>query len=333
MRVSYEDMKKEFKRVLVLRGFNENQADLSASLFTDNSLDGIYSHGVNRFPRVIEYLEKGYININAVPTLIESKGAFERWNGNLGMGNVTAKISMDRAIELARQYGIGAVALGNTNHWMRGGAYGWQAARAGCIGICWTNTMPNMPAWGGKDCRIGNNPIIFAVPRAEGHVVVDMAVAQFSYGKMEECKMNGQLLPVPGGFDTAGKLTRDPGEVLQTWRPLPIGYWKGSGLSILLDIIAAVLSGGKSTHEVGRLGGGEYALSQMFIAIDAVNIAGSEFLNNAVNNVINDVVNSEKADANGKVFYPGQMEEQTRIDNLANGIPVNEAIWQKICKM
>ncbi len=144
--------------------------------------------------------------------------------------------------------------------------------------------------------------------------------------------MNGQLLPVPGGFDTAGELTRDPAEVLQTWRALPIGYWKGSGLSILLDIIAAVLSGGKSTHEIGRLGG-EYALSQIFLAIEAANIAGNEFLNTAVNNVINDVVSSEKADENGRVFYPGQMEQQTRADNLANGIPVNEDIWHKICEM
>lgn len=330
MRIRYEDMKNEFKRILLSKGFNEEQADLSAELFTENSCDGIYSHGVNRFPRVIEYIEKGYISINAVPSLVFSKGAFERWDGNLGMGNVNAKLSMDRAIELARKYGIGAVALGNTNHWMRGGAYGWQAARAGCIGICWTNTMPNMPVWGGKDCRIGNNPIIFSVPRAEGHVVVDMAVAQFSYGKMEECKMNNQLLPVPGGFDTKGELTKDPAEILQTWRALPIGFWKGSGLSVLLDVIAAVLSGGNSTHEVGKLSEDEYALSQMFIAIDAVSIAGSEFLGKSVNNVINDILSSEKADERGGIFYPGQMEEKTRADNLANGIPVHDDIWRKI---
>ncbi|MDR3591699.1 MAG: 3-dehydro-L-gulonate 2-dehydrogenase [Negativicutes bacterium] len=333
MRIKYEDMKKEFKRVLLAKGFNEEQADLSAELFTENSCDGIYSHGVNRFPRVIEYIGKGYININAVPSLVLSKGAFERWDGNLGMGNVNAKLSMDRAVGLARQFGIGAVALGNTNHWMRGGAYGWQAARAGCVGICWTNTMPNMPVWGGKDCRIGNNPIIFAVPRAEGHVVVDMAVAQFSYGKMEECQMNHKLLPVPGGFDTKGELTQDPAEILKTWRPLPVGFWKGSGLSVLLDVIAAVLSGGNSTHEVGKLSADEYSLSQMFIAIDAVNIAGSEFLSRSVNSVIQDILGSEKVDEKAGIFYPGQMEEKTRADNLANGIPVHEEVWQKILSL
>jgi 3-dehydro-L-gulonate 2-dehydrogenase len=333
VRIKYEDMKEEFKRILLSKGFSEEQADLSAELFTQNSCDGIYSHGVNRFPRVIEYIDKGYIKPNRVPGLVISKGAFERWDGNLGMGNVNAKLSMDRAIELAGKYGIGAVALGNTNHWMRGGAYGWQAARAGCIGICWTNTMPNMPVWGGKDCRIGNNPIIFSVPRKEGHLVVDMAVAQFSYGKMEECKMNNQMLPVPGGFDTKGELTRDPAEILKTWRALPIGFWKGSGLSVLLDVIAAVLSGGNSTHEVGKLSEDEYALSQMFIAIDAVGIAGNEFLGSAVNRVIDNILSSEKADEKGAIFYPGQMEEKTRADNLANGIPVHAEIWHKILSL
>jgi 3-dehydro-L-gulonate 2-dehydrogenase len=88
----------------------------------------------------------------------------ERWNGKLGMGNLVAKKAMARAIELAGKLGIGCVAVRNTNHWMRGGTYGWQAADAGCIGICWTNTFPNMPAWGGTDPRIGNNPFVLAIP-------------------------------------------------------------------------------------------------------------------------------------------------------------------------
>ena len=75
---------------------------------------------------------------------------------------------MARAIALARAHGIGCVALANTNHWMRGGSYGWQAADAGVIGICWTNTLANLPPWGAADPRIGNNPLVIAVPRAAG---------------------------------------------------------------------------------------------------------------------------------------------------------------------
>src|SRR5699024_5759748 len=109
------------------------------------------------------------------------------------------------------------------------------------------------PAWGGKDRRIGNNPLIMAIPRKEGHIVADIAMSQFSYGKIEEYKFKNQDLPVPGGYDTKGDISHDPVEIEKTWRVLPIGFWKGSGLSIVLDLIASVLSGGNSTYEIGKL--------------------------------------------------------------------------------
>ena len=332
MRIQYEDMVNEFTRVLVKYGFDEKKARESAVLFTENSVDGIYSHGVNRFPRVISYIERGYIDPKAEPTKIDGIGGIERWDGNLGMGNVNAKICMDRAIELAREYGVGCVAIRNTNHWMRGGAYGWQAANNGCIGICWTNSQPNMPAWGAKDRRIGNNPFIMAIPRSNGeHVVVDCAMAQFSYGKIEECKIKGVNLPVPGGFDSQGNPSCDPAEIEKTWRVLPIGYWKGSGLSIALDLIATVLSGGNSVTEVGKLkNDDEYALSQVVIAIDPTHLSSREQIDAMIDNTLADIKASEPVTPGGAIYYPGELEIKTRKDNLANGIPVEESIWEKI---
>ena len=329
-RISFDELKAEFKRVLIKKGCDEATADLSAQLITETSCDGVYSHGVNRFPRVIEYIDKGYIDLKAKPTLTDAMGAFERWNGNLGLGNVNAKLSMDRAIQLARAQGIGCVALANTNHWLRGGTYGWQAADAGCVGICWTNTQPNMPAWGAKDRRIGNNPFVMAVPRKEGHVVVDIAMAQFSYGQMENKAMRGELLPVPGGYDEQGNLSCDPKEIAKTWRVLPIGYWKGSALSIVLDLVAAVLSGGRSTHGVGKLGSDEYGLSQMFIAMDATRIAGNDSLAAAVNEVLENLHGSVPVDPAKPVLFPGENSAAIRKANQANGIPVDDSVWAKI---
>lgn len=212
MRVFYEEMKEKLQSILVKNGFDEKRAEESAKNFADSSLDGVYSHGYQRFPRVIDYIQKGYIDVNAVPEKITGFGAVERWDGHLGMGNLNAKMAMQRAVELAAQLGIGMVAMSNTNHWMRGGAYGWQAAEAGCIGICWTNTCPNMPAWGAIDGRIGNNPFVLAVPDQNGEhvVVVDTAMAQYSYGKLSVCRQNGEKLPYPGGYDEEGSLTCDP---------------------------------------------------------------------------------------------------------------------------
>src|SRR5206468_5083874 len=137
----------------------------------------------------------------------------ERWDGGRGVGNLNAYACMEAAISLARRHGIGCVALANTNHWMRGGTYGWQAADAGLIGMCWTNTLPNLPPWGATVPRIGNNPLVIAVPRGKGtgeHVVLDMAMSQFSYGALASYRRRHEALPVPGGFDESGELTRDP---------------------------------------------------------------------------------------------------------------------------
>lgn len=334
MRIKYEDMLKEFERVLLKKGLGAEDAYEAAKLFTDTSVDGIYSHGVNRFPRVISYIDKGYINTNLKAVKIDGIGGFERWDGQRGLGNLNAKICMDRAIELAKQYGVGVVAIKNTNHWMRGGTYGWQAANAGCIGMCWTNTQPNMPAWGAKDRRIGNNPFIMSIPRSNGeHVVVDCAMAQFSYGKIEESKLDGKMLPVAGGYDTEGNITCDPAEIEKTWRVLPIGFWKGSGMSIALDLIATVLSGGNSTYEVGKLSDDEYGLSQVVIAIDPNHMNSKEFTDQLIDNVLQDIKASEPVTEGGQIFYPGEMESKRRQDNLENGVPVNEDIWNTICNL
>jgi 3-dehydro-L-gulonate 2-dehydrogenase len=333
LRIKYEDMVKEFKRVLISRGFSEKNAEDGAALFAQNSLDGIYSHGLNRFARFISYVDKGEIDADVTATCTMSMGAIERWDGHRGFGPLNAKIAMDRAIALAKQYGIGMVALGNNNHWMRGGTYGWQAANQGCIGICWSNTMPNMPAWGGKDRKIGNNPIIFAVPKSNGeHVVVDCAVSQFSYGKIEEARLKGQQLPVPGGYDEEGRLSTDPAAIEKTWRVLPMGYWKGSGISVLLDLISTVLTDANSVQKIGTFGD-EVGLSQIMIAIDQTKFNDTETTDRIVDELIADIHSSEPVTENGRIFYPGEIVINTRRDNLENGIPVIEEKWNEVLAM
>ncbi|MCM1257850.1 MAG: 3-dehydro-L-gulonate 2-dehydrogenase [Roseburia sp.] len=328
--VMYEELKKEFQRVLVSRGFSEKNASDAATVFAQNSLDGIYSHGINRFPRVVEYLDKGEIDPNVAATCELSMGAIERWDGHRGFGPLNAKQAMDRACELAKEYGIGMVALGNNNHWMRGGSYGWQAANNGCIGICWSNTMPNMPAWGGKDRKIGNNPLIFAVPRSNGeHVVVDCAVSQFSYGKIEEARLKGQQLPVPGGYDEEGSLTTDPAAIEKTWRVLPMGYWKGSGISVLLDLIATVLTNANSVAKIGTFGD-EVGLSQVMIAIDPGKFNDDATTDKIVDELVADLRSSEPVKEGGRIFYPGEREMNTRRENSEKGIPLIEEVWEKV---
>ena len=164
MKVTFEQLKAAFNRVLISRGVDSETADACAEMFARTTESGVYSHGVNRFPRFIQQLENGDIIPDAQPKRITSLGAIEQWDAQRSIGNLTAKKMMDRAIELAADHGIGLVALRNANHWMRGGSYGWQAAEKGYIGICWTNSIAVMPPWGAKECRIGTNPLIVAIP-------------------------------------------------------------------------------------------------------------------------------------------------------------------------
>ena len=235
---------------------------------------------------------------------------------------------MARAIELSREHGIGCVAMANTNHWMRGGTYGWQAADAGVIGICWTNTMPNVPPWGGVEPAIGNNPLVIAVPRAKGHVVLDMAMSQFSYGALESYRKRGEMLPVEGGFDAEGRLTRDPGAIEKSQRLLPVGFWKGSGLAVVLDMIAAMTSLGNATHQIENDPLRETGLSQMFVTIDPRALGDEARMEQIADEVVESVRGSRTAEAGKTVRYPGENTLRLRAENRRLGLPVEEAVWE-----
>lgn len=325
-------MKSEFVRILTNHGFSDVKADKCAEIFTLNSLEGVYSHGINRFPRFVEYIRKGYIRPNAEPSLINRTGSLEQWNGNLGPGPLNASFATDKVMEIASQNGIGLIAMGNTNHWMRGGTYGWKAARRGFVFIGWTNTEANMPAWGAKDFRLGNNPLVLAVPYENEAIVLDFAMSQFSYGKLEVYQLEGKQLPYPGGFNEKGELTADPGEILITRRALPVGYWKGSGLSLLLDILASVLSGGLSTLEISQKEA-EYSLSQVFIAICLENLVNSGSIEKTVHDIIKNVKESYPAESGTEIRYPGENIVKVREENRKNGIPVNKDVWEKILSL
>jgi len=329
VRVPYQQMESEFVRILLKNGFYSDKAKTCARIFAENSLDGVYSHGVNRFSRFVEFVEKKYIRIDNEPELKSSSGAIEQWDGKLGPGPINALVCTERAMNLSQKYGIGCVALSNTNHWMRGGTYGWKAAKAGFAFIGWTNTIPNMPAWGAVDCRLGNNPMIFAVPYNEEAIVLDMAMSQFSYGTMESYQIKKQQLPLPGGYDKKGRLTTDPSEIIETQRSLPVGYWKGAGLSLLLNIMATILSGGEATHEIGRHED-DFGVSQVYISIDISKLNNYQVIAGIVNEIIDDYHNSIPESDSKNILYPGERALNTRKENLSKGIPVERIVWDQI---
>ncbi len=330
-RIPYFEMKATIKAALVNTGMPGEKADICAQIHAESSCDGVYSHGLNRVERFVDYIKKGWVDALAEPTLENSLGSFEIYNGNLGPGILNARFAMDRATEIAKQAGLGLVALNNTTHWMRGGSYGWQAAEKGFIAVCWTNTESCMPAWGAKTIGIGNNPFIMAVPRKEGHIVLDMAMSQYSYGKLQVTRLKNEKLPYPGGYDKNGNLTDIPGPIEETYRILPMGYWKGSGFAILLDIISALLANGLSTAGIDKAGKGSCgSCNQVFIAFDPLKINTQEFVDKVLNETIRQLKSSVPANENGEIYYPGVQSLKTRHKNLELGIPVDDGVWEKV---
>lgn len=186
-----------------------------------------------------------------------------------------------------------------------------------------------MPAWGAIDAKLGNNPLVFGVPYQQEAIVLDMSMSQYSFGAMELAMLNDKLLDEYGGFNSDGELTKNPKDILNSRRPLPIGLWKGSGMALLLDIFATILSSGLSTQQISEQVT-EISLSQIFIAIDLAKLPHFEQIQSIINGIIIDYEKSIPANTDFPAIYPGQRVLKNRKRNESNGIPVHQSVWNEI---
>jgi 3-dehydro-L-gulonate 2-dehydrogenase len=331
-RIPFDELQQRIARVLLRLGVTPERAALGARLTAETDRDGVRTHGVARLPRFAQWVRDGVLDPQAQPERVASFGAIERWRGHRGPGNLAAYASMQRAMELASEHGLGCVALAETSHWMRAGTFGWQAAEAGFAAMCWTNTMPNLPPWGATSAALGNNPLVIAIPRmrdgSAAPIVLDMAMSQFSYGTLASYRDRGVPLPVTGGFDEAGKLTTDAAAIERTQRALPIGYWKGSGLAFVLDVLAAMLSGGLATHQIPADPSREIGVSQIFLAIAPQSLASMQELSQIAQGAIDALRAATPVDPAKPVRYPGEATLRTREESLKLGVAVDDAAWQ-----
>ncbi|NOR74330.1 MAG: 2,3-diketo-L-gulonate reductase, partial [Draconibacterium sp.] len=145
-------------------------------------------------------------------------------------------------------------------------------------------------------------------------------------------ELEGKQLPFTGGFNNNGELTTNPGEILEARRPLPIGFWKGAGLSLLLDILSTILSAGLSTHKLSELEA-EYGVSQVFIAIDIKKLNNFPAIENTISDIIADLKKSTPDESGAEIRYPGERVVQTRAENMKDGIPVIKKVWNEITEL
>ncbi|MDR1835925.1 MAG: 3-dehydro-L-gulonate 2-dehydrogenase [Fusobacteriaceae bacterium] len=333
MRLSFEEIKKEIKRVFLKYGVPEEKAEICARIHTESTNDGIYSHGTGRVARFVDYIKKGWVDVHAEPVIVKEEGALCILDGNLGIGITNALTAADKGMELAKKYGVGLVGLRNTTHWMRGGSYGLYAANKGFIAFMWTNTESIMPPWGGKEVRLGNNPVVMAVPRKKGEspLMMDMAVSQYAYGKLAMTRLAGKKLPFPGGYDKNGVLTDDPGAIEESQRILPMGYWKGSTFSFMLDILAAVLSDGLGAVDLDHNGKGSCGgASQVMILMDPSKTKSLPEMETFIERSVAHLKSAALSENSTGILAPGDDYVHFREEHAKLGIFVEDVIWNEI---
>ena len=309
----------------------EETARHFAEIFAGNSLDGVYSHGMNRYARYLADMDSGLCDRTVTQAeRVSGFGALEVWDAHFGVGPLIAEQVTQRAIDLAREHGIACVALRNNSHWLRAGRYGLMMADAGMMGICFTNTCMNLVAYGAKEPSTGNNPITLAIPRRAGSLVMDMAVSQYAFGKLEIMAQEGKTLDTACGYNTAGNPTSDPRAIVESGLMMPMALWKGSALSIMLDLMAASLSLGRTSLAIGKPADGEKGMSQVFICLNPAAVVDAEEMDAQIERTIAFLNALPVRDGAHGVHAPGENLAATRQKNLRDGIPVTEETWKKI---
>jgi len=322
------------EQALLTGGVPRKEAQTAAAAQVEANLCGVDSHGVRMLPGIIALIRNGKINPNGRIQVIKETPAMAHLDADLALGSVVGIYAMKRAVEKAKGSGAGFVLVRNSTHWGRPAYYSILAARQGCIGICFGNTESNMPPWGAKETRIGNNPISISAPRACGEpVALDMAMSQAAFFKVVMYNREGRKVPFGWGVDDQGKPTDDPAAILKSKRLVPMGQHKGSGLALMIDIMTGILSGGKFCGELLEEGRGlphATAYSQAFIAIDIGSFIPLEIFQERVDELVTYVKGANIAEGFSEIHVPGERAWKERILREKEGIPLDEVTFGEL---
>jgi ureidoglycolate dehydrogenase (NAD+) len=224
-------------------GLVAQDAESAASILVLADLFGISTHGVSRIPAYGERLTIGGIKPRAAVTVTQAAPALLIVDGDNGVGPLVGRRALDAAMEAASQTGLAAAFVRGSNHFGPISPYGFIAAEAGFASVIASNATTTIAPWGGRDARLGNNPIGFAVPGPDGeHVILDMAVSVAARAKIRLAAEEGRTIPETWATDPLGRPTSNPVEALKGFL-LPIGGHKGYGLSLIVDLFAGLMSG------------------------------------------------------------------------------------------
>lgn len=244
VRVQSDWLRGALQSIFIAAGLGEGASKLVAANLEEADRAGLASHGAMLVPMYIERIKNGSVSLEEEPEVIVDSGAVVLLDAKNALGQLSSTRAMKLAQEKAKTFGIGFVSVRNAFHFGRASAYVRDAADAGLIGIAASNTRPMMPAIGGAEPVVGNNPLAVAVPSARGpRVILDMALSEAALGKIRIAAAEGEAIPDNWATDADGLPTEDPDAAIKGML-LPAGGAKGFGLALIIEVLTGVLSGG-----------------------------------------------------------------------------------------
>lgn len=311
---------------------SEDAATVAAGLVEANRR-GIDSHGISRIPMYLTRLRKGVVNPRPEVRVERVAAAAALVDGDNGMGFLVGRRAMAEAITLAEEAGIGLVGCRRSTHYGMAAIYVQQAIDAGCIALAFTNSSPAIPAWGGRTAFLGASPLAAGVPGGETTpYLLDMAMTVIARGKIRLAAMHGQPIAEGLALDAEGRPTTDAEKAFEGVC-LPFGGVKGSALSMLMDLLAGVLTGAAFGGEVKSLYF-DHSVPQnvghLFVALRPDLFMSRHSFEERMDAFVRQAKAAPRAAGFDEILIPGEPEARIAEIRSSGGIPVSADVLREL---
>lgn len=326
--LNVDGLRADIAGIFVGAGLGADAADTVAESLVEADRLGLASHGVMLTDMYVNRLKAGSVSTEREPAVISDRGVTMVLDGRNAFGVLTADNAMQKAVAKARAYGAGIVAVRHAFHFGAARRFTEAAAAAGCVGIALCNTRPLMPAPGGAERIVGNNPLSIAFPTADAiPFVLDMATSEAAMGKIRMAAKNGAAIPESWAVKADGSPTTDPLEAIEGML-LPTAGPKGFGLALMIDLLCGVLSGGAFGPDVKPLYGDmsvPYDCSHLLMAIDIGHFTDPDEAGRCVQAAAQRIRSGARAPGVTRLYTPGEPEWCKR-QEAEDQVPVDEGV-------
>ncbi len=298
-----------------------------AESLVESNLRGHDSHGVRRLTPYLQFVRDGQVDPAAEPEVVERRGSVVIVDGHGGFGQVAARLAVAELAGLAREEGVAAAAVRRANHVGRLGEWVEHLADEGLVALAFCNAEPTVAPFGGRERRLGTNPLAWAAPRRPpaAPLVMDWSTATMPEGKLAVALARQERVPDGVLVDANGEPSRDPADFYAGGALLPVGAHKGSGLSVMIQLVGGVLAG---TGVFGEQG--EAANGTVLIALDPAAFVPPHDFEDETEAFCSALAASKPARGFDAVLVPGEIERRTRAQRAHEGVPLPAATWSEL---